>query len=209
MPAERDDSLVTSNDPDHPANLIPELCRKFYQLGWVTGELVILVLYSFLTSKGTGGGASIRQDRHIYIAPSGVQKELIQPKDIFVLEYPSRRYVREPSNLKPSACTPLFLTAFDTGAGCSIHTHSRWAVLVTLLVEQMYGRDACFEISNIEQIKAIPRGGTKPGMLNFDDTLRIPIIENTRVEEDLTDHLQIAMAAFPNTYAVLVRRHGM
>jgi hypothetical protein len=64
------DELVTSDDPLHvnepptfecrgtalintlfwtrtaqPANLIPELCRGFYHLGWVTG---------------TGGGISIR-----------------------------------------------------------------------------------------------------------------------------------------------------
>jgi methylthioribulose-1-phosphate dehydratase len=31
------DQLVRSSDPEHPANLIPELCRKFYSLGWVTG----------------------------------------------------------------------------------------------------------------------------------------------------------------------------
>lgn len=28
--------LVTSKDPHHPANLICELCRKFYALGWVS-----------------------------------------------------------------------------------------------------------------------------------------------------------------------------
>lgn len=31
------DQLVQSTDPEHPANLIPELCRKFYNWGWVTG----------------------------------------------------------------------------------------------------------------------------------------------------------------------------
>lgn len=40
------DHLVRSSDPDHPANLIPDLCRKFYNLGWVTG---------------TGGGVSNRR----------------------------------------------------------------------------------------------------------------------------------------------------
>lgn len=39
--------LVVSDDPDHPANLIPSLCAKFWTLGWVTG---------------TGGGCSIRQE---------------------------------------------------------------------------------------------------------------------------------------------------
>lgn len=38
------DHLVQSDDPEHPANLIPELCRKFYNWGWVTG---------------TGGGVSV------------------------------------------------------------------------------------------------------------------------------------------------------
>ncbi len=38
------DDLVKSSDPDHPANLIPELCRKFYQLGWVTGRFLTVML---------------------------------------------------------------------------------------------------------------------------------------------------------------------
>lgn len=38
------DYLVQSTDPEHPANLIPEMCRKFYNWGWVTG---------------TGGGVSL------------------------------------------------------------------------------------------------------------------------------------------------------
>ena len=29
------DHLIASGDPQHPANLICELCRKFYGLGWV------------------------------------------------------------------------------------------------------------------------------------------------------------------------------
>ena len=41
--------LIRSADPKHPANLIPELCRKFWTLGWVTG---------------TGGGTSIR-DKYV------------------------------------------------------------------------------------------------------------------------------------------------
>jgi ribulose-5-phosphate 4-epimerase/fuculose-1-phosphate aldolase len=134
---------------------------------------------------------------------------------MFVLQYPTpkyppsaRKYIRKPTELKPSACTPLFLAAFDRGAGCCIHTHSQWAVLVTLLVERDKGKDGSFEISNIEQIKGIPKGKGK-GMLGYYDTLKIPIIENTAFEEDLTESLEIAMDRCPDTYAVLVRRHGM
>jgi methylthioribulose-1-phosphate dehydratase len=46
-------------------------------------------------------------------------------------------------------------------------------------------------------------------MLGFHDTLRVPIIENTPFEEDLTGSLEEAMDKYPDTYAVLVRRHGM
>ena len=164
---------------------------------------------------GTGGGTSIRHGDHVYIAPSGVQKELIQPENMFVISWPTpkyppsdRKYIRKPLHLKPSACTPLFLAAFERGATCCIHTHSQWAVLVTLLVERTSGIDACFEISNIEQIKGIPAGRGK-GMLGYYDTLRIPIIENTAFEEDLTASLEKAMEEYPDKCAVLVKRHGM
>jgi methylthioribulose-1-phosphate dehydratase len=177
-----------------------ELEKLTSSQGWVTG---------------TGGGTSIRKDEHVFIAPSGVQKELMKSENMFVLSYPTpkyppsaRKYIRKPLDLKPSACTPLFLAAFERGAGCCIHTHSQWCVLVTLLVEKLQGKDACFEISNIEQIKGIPKGAGK-GMLGFHDTLKVPIIENTAFEEDLTESLERAMEQHPDTYAVLVRRHGM
>lgn len=164
------DHLITSTDPDHPANLICTLCRNFYSLGWVTG---------------TGGGTSIAQGSHIYIAPSGVQKELMQPSNMFVMDRATHSYLRKPLHLNPSACTPLFLAAFDRGARCCIHTHSQWAVLVTLLVEKdakasdLDPNNQCFEIEQIEQIKGIPKGRGKPGMLGYFDLLKIPIIENT------------------------------
>nr|XP_029502515.1 methylthioribulose-1-phosphate dehydratase-like [Oncorhynchus nerka] len=67
-----------SQDKEHPRLLIPELCRLFYQLGWVTG---------------TGGGLSLRRGDQIYIAPSGVQKERLQVSRAGVLpSYHHRDY---------------------------------------------------------------------------------------------------------------------
>lgn len=125
-----------------------------------------------------------------------------------------RIYLRSPPCHKPSQCTPLFLAAFTRRrAGCCIHTHSHWAVLVTMLLEANARRPDVFEINNIEQIKAFPRAAAaaaKPaGNLGFHDTLRIPVIENTPHEEDLTEFLEAAMDRFPDAYAVLVRRHGV
>ncbi|KAH8675853.1 methylthioribulose-1-phosphate dehydratase [Xylariales sp. PMI_506] len=196
------DYLVKSEDPDHPANLIPSLCAKFWTLGWVTG---------------TGGGCSIRDDDLVYLAPSGVQKELMKPSDLFVLELSkqtdlkNRVYLRSPPGGKPSQCTPLFLAAFTKrNAGCCIHTHSHWAVLVTMILEARGpGQNKIFEINNIEQIKGFGKGYKKQGYLDYHDTLRIPVIENTSHEEDLTEFLEPTLDEYPDAYAVLVRRHGV
>lgn len=51
--------------------LVCELCRNFYDLGWCSG---------------TGGSISIKHGNCIFMAPSGVQKERMQPADIFVLD---------------------------------------------------------------------------------------------------------------------------
>ncbi|KAJ2077825.1 Methylthioribulose-1-phosphate dehydratase [Coemansia sp. S100] len=181
--------LVTSTDQHHPANLIPELCRQFYQLGWVTG---------------TGGGISIRSGDSVFVAPSGVQKERISPSDLFVLALQTRQVLRSPlPPIKPSACTPLFYNAYTMrGAGACIHTHSQNAVLATMLYEKE------FTISHQEMIKGIRRGQTGTN-LRFFDTLRVPIVENTAEEENLTDRMARAMEMYPETCAVLVRRHGV
>ncbi|KXS10199.1 Methylthioribulose-1-phosphate dehydratase [Gonapodya prolifera JEL478] len=186
------DSVITSSDPEHPANLIPELCRQFYHLGWVTG---------------TGGGMSIKDKENdlIYIAPSGVQKERMKPEDLYVVT-PTREVVRAPPparKLKPSQCTPLFFNSYIlANAGACVHTHSQAAVMVTLLYSDV------FRITHQEMIKGIRRGSTGTA-LRYYDTLEVPIIENTAEEEDLRDRMAEAMKRYPESCAVLVRRHGV
>lgn len=43
----------------------------------------------------------------------------------------------------------------------------------------------------------------------YDDTLVVPIIENTPEERDLKDRMARAMDEYPDSCAVLVRRHGV
>jgi ribulose-5-phosphate 4-epimerase/fuculose-1-phosphate aldolase len=55
--------------------------------------------------------------------------------------------------LKKSQCTPLFMNAYlMCGAGSVIHTHSKQAVMVTLLYS-----GAEFRITHQEMIKGIKR----------------------------------------------------
>ncbi|PYQ51950.1 MAG: methylthioribulose 1-phosphate dehydratase [Acidobacteria bacterium] len=165
------------------ASLICDLARQFYDLGWVTG---------------TGGGICIRDGDHVLIAPSGVQKERMTPDQMFTFSVDGQLLDRplDPA-LRPSECTALFMTAIRLrDAGAVIHSHSMHAMIASLLFERE------FVISEIEMIKGIE------GM-SFHDRLVVPIIENTAHECDLAASLEAAIRAYPQTKAVLVRRHGV
>ncbi len=163
--------------------MICELGKAFYQLGWVSG---------------TGGGICIREGEHILVAPSGVQKERMQPEQMFTLALDGSTVAR-PSDpaLRPSECSSLFLNAIRLrGAGAVIHSHSINAVMATLAFDDE------FSVSHLEMIKGID------GM-KYQDRLVVPIIENTERECDLAESMAAAIVAYPQSNAVLVRRHGV
>ncbi|XP_066980010.1 probable methylthioribulose-1-phosphate dehydratase isoform X1 [Macrobrachium rosenbergii] len=175
----------------HPTELICELGQVFYSLGWVSG---------------TGGGISIKTGDQIYVAPSGVQKERLQPEDIFVLSPDGEEVVIPPlqKNLKISQCTPLFMLAYKMrGAGAVIHSHSKAAVMATLAYP---GPE--FRVTHLEMIKGI-KCGSEDRQMRYDEELIVPIIENTPFEADLADSMSQALELYPDTQAVLVRRHGV
>ena len=173
---------MATSTPDIP-ELICELGRTFYDLGW---------------ASGTGGGICIRDGDAVVMAPSGVQKERIRRDEMFrvgldgtVLSRPA-----DPA-LRLTECGSLFLKAIQLrGAGAVIHSHSLHAVLATLLFDRE------FAISHLEMIKGIE------GM-EYHDRLVVPIIDNTARECDLAEALGEAIEAYPASHAVLVRRHGV
>ena len=165
------------------SSLICDLARQFYDLGWVTG---------------TGGGICIREGDRVIMAPSAVQKERMSPEQMFTLSIDGT-IIDRPSDpaLRPSECSSLFLAAIRLrNAGAVIHSHSIHATIATLLFERE------FVISDLEMIKGIE------GM-SYHDRLVVPIIDNTARECDLAESLEAAIEAYPDTHAVLVRRHGV
>lgn len=88
-------------------------------------------------------------------------------------------------------------------AGAVIHTHSMNAVMATLLWP-----GECFRCTHLEMIKGIRNDATGE-YLRYDDELVVPIIENTPFEADLKQHMYDAMLKYPESSAVLVRRHGV
>jgi len=173
-------------------DLICELCRLFYGLGWVSG---------------TGGGISIRAPEGIYIAPSGVQKERMKPEDIYLLSDDLRgsaTILRAPKNpaLKVSECQPLFFSAYrQRGAGAVIHSHSIWALLAARLFSPD-GSPGELRSQGVEMQKGLRGTGCF-------DTLRVPIIANTAREAQLSESLSAAIDAYPDVDAVLVAGHGV
>ncbi|MCA9562029.1 MAG: methylthioribulose 1-phosphate dehydratase [Myxococcales bacterium] len=169
--------------PSNPRELIVDLCRQFYAQGWVSG---------------TGGGISVKEAGRVYIAPSGVQKERLEVDDLFVLDE-AGEVLERPENeaFRPSACTPLFFNAYNLrGAGAVLHTHSIHALLVTLAFQTE------FRCTHLEMMKGISGVG-------YADELVVPIIENTPHECELADSMAEAIRQYPQSHAVLVRRHGV
>lgn len=176
---------------------------------------------------------SIRQRGRIYCAPSGVQKERIQPDDMFVLD-DDGQILESPKNskLKCSECLSLFMVPFKLrNAGCCIHSHSINANLVTALysepgfknraLKQSFGSIHAkellgagqasyneFRISNQEMIKGIRKGSSEEA-LQYNDTLVVPIIDNVLRERDLAGAMHKAVSEYPQANAVLVRNHGV
>ncbi|MCG8557433.1 MAG: class II aldolase/adducin family protein, partial [Proteobacteria bacterium] len=150
-----------------PRALIVELCRQFYTLGWVSG---------------TGGGVSLKQADRIYMAPSGVSKERLDPQDIFELD--ERGHVLRPPpdpGHRLSECAPLFMAAYTLrDAGAVVHSHAMNALLVTLLYE------TAFRCSRLEMIKGIQGHG-------YHDELVVPIVDNTPHERQLTGRISDAI----------------
>ncbi len=162
--------------------LVCELCRQFYQLGW---------------ASGTGGGISLKRHGQIYMAPSGVQKERLQPEDLFVLDESGDVLLAPPDEFHLSECQPLFMNAYRLcNAGAVLHSHSINAVAATLIY------DRCFKIANLEMMKGIEGVGV------FEDH-EVPIIANMAHESELTDAMAQAIRDFPQARAVLVRGHGV
>lgn len=88
-------------------------------------------------------------------------------------------------------------------AGAVIHSHAIPAVMATLI-----STGSEFRITHQEMIKGLKKGSSSENM-RYDDTLVVPIIENTPFERDLTERMAQAMRDYPDTNAVLVRRHGV
>lgn len=171
-------------------DLLCLLLRAYYDRNWVAG---------------TGGGiCGPTEDGNLFLAPTGVHKELVQPGDFFVVRTDDGSVVRPPDDtaLRPSECGPIFCAAARIrGAGSSMHSHALIAVLAADLAKDS-GADN-IEIRDLEMLKGI-RGGTNQ------DVHLVPVIRNTPRERDLVAQVEAALRdpRFQQSFALLVADHG-
>ncbi|KAG9129093.1 hypothetical protein Leryth_019828 [Lithospermum erythrorhizon] len=194
----RSQAYIEGGKVKETKGLISELCRHFYNQGWVSG---------------TGGSITIKvhdesipkPQQLIVMSPSGVQKERMVESDMYVLS-PEGAVLSAPSPKpyphkppKCSDCAPLFIKAYEMrNAGAVIHSHGMESCLATMI--NPFSKE--FRVTHMEMIKGIQGHG-------YYDQLVVPIIENTAHERELTDSLAAAIQAYPRTTAVLVRNHGI
>ena len=149
------------------------LFTLFYTLTFLTS----LALHTSWCS-GSGGGCSTRSSltgsSNILVAPSGVQKEMMSVDDIIILDSTSN-VIENCNDLKPSACLSIFNEIYLNSPSCSAIIHSHSSVFVKL-TNLFLGAE--FKCQYFEMIKGVQ------GHEN-DEVLVIPIIDNTRTEEEL------------------------
>jgi len=171
-------------------DLLCALLRQYYERNWVAG---------------TGGGiCGPTEDGYLFLAPTGVHKELVQPRDFFVVDPLTGDVVRPPEDpaLRPSECGPIFCaSARIREAGSSMHSHALTAVLAADVAKDR--GDDHLEIRDLEMLKGI-RGGTNQ------DVHRVPVIRNTARERELVAQVEAALRdpRFQASYAILVADHG-
>jgi len=163
---------------------ICELCRLFYDFGW---------------ASGTGGGIALRDGDTIIMAPSGVEKERLQPADMFELDRSGAIIKRPAGPHRLTACAPLFMAAItERNAGAVLHSHSLNVVLATALVPA----GEPLRLTRMEMMKGLEGVG-------YFDVHEIPVIDNTAQEHELADTMAQAVRDWPAANAVIVRNHGV
>jgi methylthioribulose-1-phosphate dehydratase len=166
--------------------LLCELLRLFYDKGWVSG---------------TGGGiCGPTDDGNLFLAPTGVHKERVQPDDFFVVSPEGDTLINAiDSGLKPSECKGVFCTvARVRGARSVVHSHALSAVLAADAA-----RDGALGIEGFEMLKGIR------ALSNRDKHL-VPVVPNTPRESELVEGVEKALAdeRFEGAFCVLVEDHG-
>ncbi len=164
-------------------------------LSWVIQDI-----HSQGWAQGTGGNFSAvisRTPLTLLMAPSGIDKGLVQPEDL--IEVDGEGTVVQGKG-RTSAETLLHLTVVkETGAGAVLHTHS---VFNTLLSEYYADRGKIM-LSGYEMLKGLE------GIQNHEETVTIPVVPNSQDMKILSQSVRPFLSDTARSYGFLVVGHGL
>jgi methylthioribulose-1-phosphate dehydratase len=151
-------------------------------------------------APGTGGNFSqvIQRDPlRLLMAPSGVDKGLVQPGDL--IEVDAQGQVVDGEG-KASAETLLHLAIVEVaGAGAVLHTHSVFNTLLSM----HYAPQGAIAIAGYEMLKGLQ------GITTHDSTLPLPILPNSQDMGQLSDEIKSHLGADRQSYGFLLAGHGL
>jgi methylthioribulose-1-phosphate dehydratase len=169
-----------------PTSRLIELGRRFHTRGWVLG---------------TSGNFSVvvsREPFRLAITASSVHKGALGTSDILMCDEHGAAIGRR--SARPSAETLLHVQiAKCRGADAVLHTHSVWATLLS----DRYGDQEGLSIDRYEMLKGLT------GVSSHEHREWIPIVENDQDMPRLATRMGEVLRQFPQTHAVLLRRHGL
>ena len=96
---------------------------------------LMCTLYQEKILTDIGGNISIRdpEEEVIWITPSGVQKNLVQPKDLIKIDYSGKILVNN-TDREPSVETPMHIAIYkNDDFDAVIHSHAPYATAYSLL----------------------------------------------------------------------------
>lgn len=147
----------------------------------------------------TSGNFSARvDDRYIAITASGVDKGALSEDDVLLFDLEGDAVVGKGS---ASAETPLHTSLYrrDRDIGAVLHTHSRNATLVSM----MMGDIDTVVLTNYELLKAFR------GFTSHTDTARVPVFANDQDMARLSTLVEARLSNTTDVIGYLLAGHGL
>jgi len=169
----------------------------------ISEELVQVAtnLHSHGWLMGTSGNLSAvinREPLQLAITRSGVDKGELTPSDILIIDNESRSLSGDSG--KPSDESSLHIAVVVArGAGAVLHTHSVWSTTLS----DLHYSERGFAIEGFEMLKGL--SGVKSHLYRE----WIPILENSQDMASLSQTVTETLAAYPETHALVLHRHGL
>jgi len=146
----------------------------------------------------TSGNFSVRAGSHIHITPTGLDKGMLTPADLLVIDPDGRAFAGKG---KPSAETGLHTVIYRErpGARAILHVHTIWNTLLSA----RFAATGYVSLEGYELLKGLA------GVTTHMHLERVPIIENSQTYEELAQELNATLQTHPNAHGVLLSRHGL